>query len=124
MKLAFGFVVFLLMSLPAKAAMTGNELLTICEHADAPDSEVTTNQQWDTMHCVGYISGVTDANTAWWDFKPEVHGGPNYCLVGGVNNGQVFRVVVKYLREHPERLHFPAARLINEALTRAFPCKS
>jgi hypothetical protein len=120
MKLAFVFVVFLLISLPAKAAMTGNELLKICEHVDAPDSEVT----WDTMHCLGYITGVTDANTVWWDFKPEVRGGPNYCPAEGVNNGQIFRIVVKYLREHPERLHFPAARLINDALTKAFPCKS
>jgi hypothetical protein len=41
----------------------------------------------------------------------------------GITNDQAARVVVKYLREHPERLHEKESLLAMAAFAEAFPCK-
>lgn len=45
-----------------------------------------------------------------------------YCIPSNVNNGQIKRIVAKFLNDHPERLHEPPAFIIVDALTGAFPC--
>lgn len=47
----------------------------------------------------------------------------NICDPEGSVGGQWARVVEKWLKEHPERLHEPAVFLIVDALREAFPCK-
>ena len=42
---------------------------------------------------------------------------------GGIENEQVVRIVVKYLREHPEELHATDRVSVFIALARAFPCE-
>ena len=55
-------------------------------------------------------SGVVDAR--------EIIG----CIPQGVTVEQAMAVVVKYLREHPERLHLKFVDLIVAAQRKAFPC--
>ena len=45
-----------------------------------------------------------------------------YCAPKEVTVGQLVLVIVKFLRDHPERLHQGRAALTMEALTTAFPC--
>ncbi len=48
-----------------------------------------------------------------------------FCVPEGkVTRLQKIRVVVKYLEDHPEKLHEPPSVLITRALNEAFPCKS
>jgi len=45
------------------------------------------------------------------------------CIPDGkVPVAQLARIVVKWLRDHPERLHEPKSVLALEALSGAFPC--
>jgi hypothetical protein len=44
------------------------------------------------------------------------------CLPAGVEGMQLIKVIVRYLDQHPERLHLPAAQLIYDATNDAFPC--
>jgi len=47
-----------------------------------------------------------------------------YCLPkGGIELGQALRVTVKWLKDHPEKLHLPGDILIGLALRDAFACK-
>jgi Rap1a immunity proteins len=41
-----------------------------------------------------------------------------------ITNGQALRVVVKFLRAHPELLHLPEVVLVVRAFSEAFPCKT
>lgn len=70
------------------------------------------------MMCLGYVTGITDAMTSnnlkVNDFK--------ICLPQRSSNFQSRDVAVKFLRDHPEWRHFPAADLVSQALKDAFPC--
>jgi len=89
---------------------TGSSILETCE------SEVWYNKGY----CSGYIIGVSDtADTlALWDGSPVL-----ICIPDGVTAGQLWKVVVKYLNENPEKLHFAADSLVLAALEGAFPCE-
>jgi len=45
-----------------------------------------------------------------------------YCLGPGVENRQTYRIVVKYIKAHPESADSQTRILIIDALTAAFPC--
>lgn len=63
---------------------------------------------FDAGYCVGFITGV--------DSEVENCEGEN------VTKGQVIKVVVKYLDDHPEELDQRASDLVRRALLKAFPC--
>ncbi|WP_367159421.1 Rap1a/Tai family immunity protein [Mesorhizobium sp.] len=44
------------------------------------------------------------------------------CIPSGATNDQLAEVVIKYLGDHPEELHYPAAPLSMVAIAKAFPC--
>lgn len=69
-------------------------------------------------YCVGYIVGVIDTMDLAQGDKSEI-----LCLPPGVKIGQARDVVEKYLTDHPERRHLPSARLVAEAISKAFPCR-
>ena len=102
----------LVMSMPAQA-ITGNKLLEVCE--DGEDQSLSTHFQ-NNAYCAGYITGITDG-LRYLDFENR------FCLPKGVTHGQTQKVVVKYLRENPQRLHEHYVPIILSALKEAFPCK-
>jgi hypothetical protein len=105
-KLAVAVAAILMLSTSANAAyMSGNTLLVKCEGTDL-----------DQITCMAYIVGVADAQSG-------LLGGGRLeptTLPAGVQPGQLKAIVVKYLKEHPEMLHFEAAQLIYIALGRSF----
>ena len=65
------------------------------------------------MRAIGYLDGIADAAV-----------GLGYtCYPTGVTQAQLREVVMKYLRDHPERLNDPAPLLVLNGLLEAFPCK-
>jgi hypothetical protein len=44
------------------------------------------------------------------------------CPPSGVEEGQLLRIVIKYLQDHAQRLHERHWFLIADALSQAFPC--
>ena len=104
----------------------GSSLLAKCSLAvRAFDGEkLSSAETVDGMMCLGYILGVRDA-----DFmvqKLEEHDKitllKHACVPDNASTAQVARTVVKYLRDNPERLNWPAAILVTDAIRNAFLC--
>ena len=82
---------------------TGNDLLYECRNY--------TNRGSSTFGdgvCLGYIAGVGDS--------VEFCGGDN------ITYGQIVRVVLKYMDDHPEQLNQDTITIVRRALLNAFPC--
>jgi len=47
-----------------------------------------------------------------------------FCRPNNVEHGQVVRIVLKYIRSHPEEAHRVTELIMVSALGEAFPCKS
>jgi len=60
--------------------------------------------------CAGLVEGIGFA-------------GVGICFPNGVTNGQIIRVVVKYIDDRPARLNEDFRALALEALRAAWPCK-
>lgn len=122
---------------------TGQWLLHICEaYKDGTDS--------NDVACHYYVAGFMDAFAqyqgalkAWTTFgkkhaaaalsemrvvyeddsiASQPMANSLVCVPTGATYEQVVRVIVKYLRDHPERLHRPRRQLMLAALEAAFPC--
>ena len=98
----------------------GNTLLNDCTAAVrlADGDEVTPPENLDAIYCLGMIQGISLAD--------EIHGAAGhqrfFCPPQEAQTRQLVRVVVKWLNEHPKRLHEIDGVLIVLALSRGFPC--
>ncbi len=68
--------------------------------------------------CFGFIIGAADS----FNCKQPILDGFRWHSPKGAKAGQIEKVVVKYLNEHPEKLHLSASSLVAAALSEAFPC--
>ena len=106
-------------SLPFEA--TANYLLSTCKLAILAADPATRPTDFDyqkavdSNYCLGYIQGFKEANA----LTPI----PNFCVPDAVTLGQLIKVVVKYMDEHPEELHLLSGLVVREALQKAFPCR-
>jgi hypothetical protein len=97
----------------AMAQFTGMELLNMC----------TTEAEGQDVVCMGYLLGLNDAmnfNNAKLEAPQRI-----YCVPPeSVTSWQIQLVVIKYLEDHPEKLHEEAVVGVMDALTKAFPCEN
>jgi hypothetical protein len=108
-------------SSPAKE--TGNDILEACTEAMKSGNE--PQDHWKSGFCWGYINGLTAMEDfAQFLIKQDKFASFPFCFQREMTYGQMVRVVVSYLEEHPETLHRPAAFLVLEAFTEAFPCRN
>jgi hypothetical protein len=99
---------------------TGHVLLRKCK---AAIEDLTEDQRIaDAGQCTGYVHGIEEMLR----FIEIRYGLTDslFCVPKGVNLGQMARVVVKYLEDHPERLHETDINLVVDAFKLAFPCKN
>jgi hypothetical protein len=92
---------------------TGNELLSKCQES------ATASGGFGPGYCLGYIVAAYDTHKTWgeWgEMKKQI------CTPEGATQGQLQKVVVKYLEARPEKLHHGAGSLVLNALETAFPC--
>ena len=75
--------------------------------------------------CSGMVRGVMDTMALWQSVDDggsvdttAMHG----CIPDSIKAIQGARIVVKYLNDHPEKLHVPDTRLVLMAMVDAFPC--
>ena len=114
--LILGFVAAVLFATPVRAqefSADSNYLLGSCQItvrvADNPGTTLTKYEAWRDGYCRGIVEGVGQAS-------------PLVCPTDGVITGQMIRVVVKFMQDHPERLNLRGTMLVNIALSEAFPC--
>jgi hypothetical protein len=100
----------------------GNKLLESCEAAIATQQLADASQMFGAGFCLGLMQGIGRMN----DFyeAASLNGTALFCRPPGANNGQSARIVLKYLRDHPEELHKEDFVLTVAALRDAFPCKN
>ena len=78
------------------------------------------------LQCLAYVMGVVDDRfnfridemVASGTFDPTRY----FCFPHGVTPDQAVRVIVKWLGDHPARLHEDAVKLVVGALKENFPC--
>ena len=101
----------------------GNMLLKYCGLAirDIDGEKLTDSQRSNGMYCLGFISGFMDAHQ-WVVGLSE--SGPIYCIPrDSIRLGQSVRIVIKWLKNNPEKLHESAGAAVLKSLVQAFPCK-
>ena len=108
---------------------TGAEIISKCNQAVRDvDNDTSTDKppvkSFDVGFCFGFMDGANSAHQIWAASDKTNHRNHamSYCFPDSVTNGQMLRVFVKYLDEHPQDLHEPAALLYIEAMRKAFPC--
>ena len=102
----WAFVLALLAPLPAAAQrvakIDGTKLMSLCGAADVKG-------------CLAYMNGVADAMAE--EPKPR-----RACIPPNVTAQQLRDVVMKLLRDEPEKRGYPAAKITVHAFAKAFPC--
>jgi hypothetical protein len=97
--------------------MNGNRLLETCESANSEDKG----------YCAGYVAAAMDANNTFLNSmaaEKKTPLPPIYCVPeDGIEIGQAVRITVKWMREHPEKLHIEGDILVWQSLRDSFPCK-
>ena len=107
-----------LLLLPAigLAGTDGFQLLARCGAApsvSASSRPTEPSRSPEAAWCEGYITGLS-----------ESHDGMGYCRRTQAERSPGFEreAVQRFLAEHRDRLHEPAATLVLDALRQAFPC--
>jgi len=99
---------------------SGNAFLTQCELVLDRSSMKEKGDPVDAGECFGYVVGVNHGVRMAYD----IVGQPQpYCLPDGVTHGQMMRVLIKFIKDHPEKAHQPTVGLEIESFMDAFPCK-
>ena len=105
-------VVTLSISMGSSAMYTGNDLLQSCADED---------NEYKFALCAAYIQGAEEGHrlTSMLNKQDSF-----YCIPEKATHGQTAKVVSKYLKNHPEKLHETAIGLVYLALNGAFPCEA
>ncbi|NEX63358.1 Rap1a/Tai family immunity protein [Noviherbaspirillum galbum] len=100
---------FLFVATASAFADTGNELATGWEEYKKSENGLSANH-YRIGHFSGYVIGVADASSYWC--PPSK----------GLTQGQLHKIVGKYIDNNPQKLHMPAASVVMLAFKEAFPC--
>src|SRR6187200_2722005 len=108
-------MLFLVGSIQALQAQTdyqwsGNAFLPYCQDA------VEQRQNSVAGICLGYVAAASL-------YGAHMREPLRNCVPAELPTGQKIGVVIKYLEDHPTRLHEPFSVLVLEALRAAWPCK-
>jgi hypothetical protein len=110
-------------------ANTGNSLLSDAvgyESTRLPDFKLKYGTPFadDAIHKMARFTRYVDGALQGYEVACLTSNvGMRYDCPSGVTMGQVYAVVAKYLKEHPEKLHQPSAMLVIDALAESFPPK-
>jgi|SRR5579872_1744554 len=104
---------------------SGNVFLRLCSAVEKGKLSGDSGEALNTMACIGYVKGVmhgaslehgvAEAQTNRTIPKP-------YCDANDIENGQIVRIVLKYIRDNPADANKPTALLVMRALAKAYPC--
>lgn len=114
---------FGMISVPSFCLADGNDLLRKCNAvilaADA-GIKLSKDSYIDIGWCLGYVEGIRDTAHIYQSIFKE---NKVYCIPQGVENGQIIRVILKYLNEHPHMLHEHESLLGMLSIRNSFSCE-
>ena len=112
-------VIAAFLSVPLSLASTGftaGELVKDCKR-DTTTLASTPDDHYSMGVCTGYVLGWMEATT---DSDIVTEQGPaRVTFEESVNVGQIKRVFIKYMDQHPEFEHEPASRTLTKAVQEA-----
>lgn len=123
----------MLVSSPSFASFLADDLLRECQKVvdmqnDSPDY---IKSPGEAGLCIGYMRGFDDmqfqmayARSGFSPDATEIEKFRIYCSPKDVTYGQEARIIVKYLNDHPEELHYAAGSELILILAKYFPCHS
>lgn len=103
----------------AEARADGNELLTQCQQFIKVVEKEPDYDSGRAGMCIGYVEGFISTTTF---FSSNLEDDAKLCIPKTVPNGQVVRVLVKYLKDNPAKLNKNKASLVWLAMRDAYPC--
>jgi len=118
------------------ASASGNRFLEICSVMDKVDRKenLTEADGRDVAFCAGFTIGLRDGVRLATEALKESNSSLSYfkgsmedlgvCAPADMPVGQEIRVILKYIREHPDQAHAPTLELVLLAEFNAFPCTS
>ena len=92
---------------------TGSTLLNYC----VDRNDMSTQQALDYSLCTGFLTAIASASRC----GNKVHGF-SALVPDNAKPTQLSRIVVKWLNDHPEKLHVDGSYLVANAFQDAFPC--
>ena len=96
---------------------SGNTVLRACNtYLDGIKKSTELQQLTDTFS-TGYCGGLAVGVARALQYTGKI------CTPDTATQGQAIRVIVKYLEDHPERLHEDGPIMASEALINAWPCE-
>ena len=96
--------------------VTGTALLRACELAMEEDPKDSRTADWQKrMQCTVLLRGIGDMTR----LAPSL----GVCIPDAADGYQAMRVVVKFLTDHPERLHERDTWLVLGSFQKAWPCQ-
>ncbi len=118
-------IIIMLLLFPCLSfAYTGNNLLYDCEMLMTPIKDITltprddlTSEQYLAAgRCSGYVQAMLDENEG-----TKEH--PVVCIPDKITIEQTVRIIIKFLKDHPQQMNLSADVLVNAAFVHAFPCR-
>ena len=102
----------------------GNKFLSQCNEAIKYfDDEKANIDRVGFASCVSYLEGFNHSSNLHRQYLVRQKSHPLYCLPkNGIVDAQSVRIVVKYLKDHPEKIHETKLSLVTKAFMEAFPC--
>ncbi|WP_447890104.1 Rap1a/Tai family immunity protein [Pseudomonas hormoni] len=122
MKAGIAATIALVTALMSGGAMAdGNILLAQCQQfIKGMDLEKDYDRVQAGM-CVGFVEGVL-ATSSFYDEELPKEG--KLCTPTTATNGQLVRIVVKYMKDNPAKLNQGKTGLVWRAIKDAYPCKA
>ena len=104
---------------------SGNAFVRFCSVADKVDKSSSDSDVQHAASCAFYVLGFVHGVEYGTGFT-ETTKGKNalqpFCRPDGVENGQMVRIVLKFIRENPEEAHKATPLLITLAMAQSYPC--
>lgn len=108
---------------------SGNAFLRVCSVADKEENteHLSVDQKVALTSCLNFVSGFTNGVEVEMLFvenatKQSTHA--PFCVPASVENIQIVRVVLKYIRDNPAATRRKASSLIMFSLGERYPCPS
>lgn len=103
---------------------SGNAFVRVCSAIEK--DEHTDLETLHVLSCMSYVSGFVQG--VFWEaefvrINTNKEMRKPFCRPKDVENAQLVKVVLKYIRDNPEEANEPTAVLIISALAKAYPCK-
>jgi hypothetical protein len=128
MKKIFMMAFFILLNTSYVFAVSeGNDLLRECKIYIkwSNGNDLSKVESYEIGICKGVMEGVLVSNNLlkYWVKTNNIETRYYYCIPEGISTSQLAKVVVKYLDEHPEKLHEHRGTLLAYTFMKYFPCE-